>query len=65
MKIVEYLSENAYWIFSGIGVAGITILIRFLLKREPSQNQEISRHSLGIQTGRDVSVVDTRKKNEQ
>lgn len=57
--IIEYVKQNATWIFSGVGatiLAGIGALVRSALKRESSQKQSISAGSLGIQAGRDVNI---------
>ncbi|WP_040474524.1 hypothetical protein [Marinobacter algicola] len=62
--MLDYIKENATWIFSGIGVTALTVLfffLRGLFKKEHPQKQKVSGSSVGIQAGRDANVV-TKKK---
>lgn len=65
--MLDYLKENATWIFSGIGVTALTVLyflVRGFFKKESSQKQVVSGHSVGVQAGRDVNVG-ARKKDDR
>ena len=52
-QILEFLSNNYEWIFSGIGVFIISF---FLIKKSKGQKQKVGDISVGIQAGRDVKI---------
>jgi hypothetical protein len=57
--MIQYVKDNAEWIFSGIGVsvlAAIVYLVRSTLKRQSSQRQSVDRRSTGIQAGGNVEI---------
>jgi hypothetical protein len=61
---MEWLSENKEWVFSGIGVVAITLLISFIIwtikkKNTASgiiQNQTSGDNSMNYQSGRDIHI---------
>lgn len=57
---MKWLSENASWVFSGVGIVlftGVGWLVRRLLAKESQgQQQKADRGSVAIQAGRDVQV---------
>lgn len=64
--VVDYIRDNASWIFSGLGVSlltGLWVLIRArFTKRTATQKQRIGSGAVGIQAGRDVKLgTDTRE----
>ncbi len=53
-EIINWITDNVTWIFSGIGVF---ILGFFITKKVRKKNsQTIRNNSSGIQAGRDVNV---------
>lgn len=57
--MLEYIRDNANWIFSGIGITALTAIayfIRLWFKRNSAQEQKISGGSTGIQAGRDINI---------
>lgn len=58
-KFWEIFTNNYRWILSGIGVFGLSLAIRALLKRRSSrtQIQKIDRKSRGQIAGRDMYVI--------
>ena len=57
--MIQLIIDNKEWIFSGIGVAIIIGLIKFLLSRKSGQQQSIKagNSSTNIQTGNGASVT--------
>ena len=56
--MIDYINSNKEWIFSGIGVFFLTLLIGFLFRRskaEVSQNIKAGDNSTNIQVGGDMS----------
>ena len=58
-EIWKWCSENVTWVFSGIGVFIISLLIGRAVVRKNSQ--VIKEKSSGIQAGRDVKINITEK----
>lgn len=54
-EIVNWIETNIPWIFSGIGVFIIGLLI-FKKSNKKSNKQTIKNNSSGIQAGRDVKI---------
>jgi len=56
--MIDYISNNKEWIFSGIGVFFLTLLVGFLFRRrkaEISQSIKSGNNSTNIQIGGDIS----------
>jgi hypothetical protein len=61
---MEWLSENKEWVFSGIGVVAITLLLSFIIwivkkKNTESgiiQNQTSGDNSKNYQSGNDIHI---------
>lgn len=56
--MIDYINNNKEWIFSGIGVFFLTLLVGFLFRRRKtgiSQNIKSGNNSTNIQVGGDVS----------
>lgn len=58
MEIINWLNSNKEWIFSGIGVAIISIVIHLLFKRYQSkkQIQKSGNNSINIQVGDNLNI---------
>ena len=58
MEIIDWLDANKHWIFSGIGVAIISIIIHFFFKRSQSkkQIQKSGNNSINIQVGDNLNI---------
>lgn len=55
--IGEWLAKNYQWVFSGIGVFALGLLITGLqVSKRKRMKQKVSNHSTGIQAGRDVNI---------
>ncbi len=57
-QLLEWVIANKDWLFSGIGVAIATWIVRFLYMRGqkgPSQNIQSGENTTNIQAGRDVT----------
>lgn len=59
--IIDYISSNYKWIFSGIGAVLLGIIYK-ILKGNNGQKQSISNNSIGIQSGGDVKIKIGKKK---
>lgn len=55
-NLIIFFQKNYQWIFSGIGVAIIIGLIKFILNRTKTQYQKIGKNSKGIQVGGNYTV---------
>lgn len=57
---MNWLIDNANWIFSGVGIViftGLGFVVKRILNREPQgQYQNASNGSTAIQAGRDVHL---------
>jgi hypothetical protein len=59
---MQWLAQNAHWIFEGVGALLVASAIGWLVrsKHQPSearqQNQRSGAESTNIQTGRDIMV---------
>lgn len=53
-EIVKWCGENATWVFSGIGVFVLSLIVGWVRARK--HTQVIKRKSSGIQAGRDVKI---------
>lgn len=63
---MDWLMEHVKWVFSGIGVVGLTVLggLLFNKKKEKSSQSIQSGHSSKIiQSGRDVNISLGEKKH--
>ena len=65
-KFVAWVIDNKQWLFSGIGVTVVALILSFILKkRSASSNQNIRSgdSSINTQAGRDVNVEMKKKGN--
>lgn len=57
---MKWLSDNANWIFSGVGVVlltGVGWLVKPFFNRDrQGQSQNADRNSVAVQAGRDVKI---------
>lgn len=60
-QIIDFISNNYEWIFSGIGVFIISL---FLIKKSKGQRQKVVNNSVGIQAGRDVKIKKFKNKKD-
>ena len=67
MEIIDWLDANKEWVFSGIGVAIILIIIRFFFKRSQSkkQIQKSGNNSINIQVGDNLNINTKETKDER
>ena len=56
--ILNWFAKNTNWVFSGIGVFGFGLIIRFFVLRARARKsvQIINDKSTGIQAGRNVNI---------
>lgn len=61
--MLEYIDNNKQWIFSGIGVLAISLILTFLIwwfrrrrQNVASQRQKSGGHSVNVQTHGDVTI---------
>ena len=56
MKIVKVIIDSLPWIFSGVGV----FVLGLIIKKEVvnRQNQKVSKESKGYQAGRDINITE-------
>lgn len=60
--LLNLVREHYEWIFSGVGVFIIAIILNHLRKSNTSMKQNVSNNSIGIQSKKDVYYQgDTRK----
>ena len=57
--VLEWLGTNGHWVFSGIGVFALSLLVGRLCSK--GRSQTIKGQSSGIQAGRDVKIKSRRK----
>ena len=65
-KIAAWVIDNKQWLFSGIGVTVVALILKFILnKRSASSNQNIrsGNSSTNTQAGRDVNFEMKKKGN--
>jgi len=60
-QILTWFAQNGKWVFSGIGVLAISLLLGRIAVRKNSQ--VIKGNSSGIQAGRDVKITNDREKH--
>lgn len=55
---MQWIIDNKEWIFSGIGVFIISLIIGLFMKRDSSskQNQESGDNSTNYQSGKDINI---------
>lgn len=53
-EIVKWCGENVTWVFSGIGVFALSLIVGWVRARK--HTQVIKGKSTGIQAGRDVTI---------
>ena len=55
---MQWLIENKDWVFSGIGVAVITIIFGFIFKakRTTNQSQQSGNESTNYQAANDINI---------
>ena len=60
---MNWIIENKEWVFSGIGVLAITLVMRLFLFRskKPKMSQKSGSHSVNIQAGKNVEVRDVKR----
>jgi predicted tellurium resistance membrane protein TerC len=57
MKIIEWIIANKEWIFSGIGVLVITIVLNLIFrKKSEKQIQKSGRNSKNYQAGNNITI---------
>jgi hypothetical protein len=52
-QIIYFLKNNYEWIFSGVGIFGLSL---FLKKKFKGQKQKIGDNSVGIQAGKNINI---------
>lgn len=65
--IINWLSNNKEWFFSGAGVLILGFILKMIFKdkdRTANQIQKSGKKSINIQSGRDVNV-NSRNKDEK
>jgi hypothetical protein len=58
-SIWSWLTVNREWVFSGIGVAALSVIVAFVFQRRraaPSQHQQSGHSSVNIQAGGDIDL---------
>jgi hypothetical protein len=60
---MNWINENKEWIFSGIGVLAITLLLKLFTRssKKPKMIQKSGSHSINIQAGDKVEVRDVKR----
>lgn len=64
--IMTFLAENKEWLFSGIGIAVITLIGRFFFKKRQATSTQSIRAgdgSTNIQSGGDVKITIDKRTN--
>jgi len=61
--IIQYVTDNKEWIFSGAGVAMAVAVAGFFVRKKSGINQSIKSgsNSTNIQAGQDVQINNDRK----
>ena len=58
--VLKWIYDNKEWVFSGVGVAIVTVLVSSLLlnkrRNSPGQNQESGKASVNLQAARDINI---------
>ena len=59
----ELILNNKEWLFSGVGIVIVGVILRVFFKTKPGSNQTIKsgKNSKNIQAGRDIHIGDERK----
>ena len=67
MEIINWLNSNKEWIFSGIGVAIISVVVTLFFKRSHSkkQIQKSGNNSINIQVGDNLNIHTKETKDER
>ncbi|MCE1058557.1 hypothetical protein LU646_11785 [Pseudomonas alloputida] len=56
-EILKYLTDNASWVFSGVGVVVLVGLVKVLFaKKANGQVQTVSGNGRAFQAGRDIKI---------
>jgi len=59
----EWLHNNYQWIFSGIGVAFLSVVISMIFaQKKASQYQKGGKGSINVQAGTSINLGDIQKK---
>lgn len=60
-EIIKWIANNKEWLFSGMGIAILAGIIKFLFFRNnPKQVQKTGNDSISIQAGGDVHIGDAK-----
>lgn len=64
--MIDWITKNYQWIFSGIGVLIVSFLITFLFKskskgKQSIQKQQSGKNSVNIQSTKDIKIKDSFK----
>jgi len=67
MEIIDWFNSNKEWIFSGIGVGIISIIVTLFFKRSQSkkQIQKSGNNSVNIQIGDSLNLHSKESKDER
>jgi membrane protein implicated in regulation of membrane protease activity len=68
MAIINWLSSNKEWIFSGIGVAVISTIVALFFRRyqiKKKQIQKSGNNSINIQVGGNLNLSSKESKDER
>ncbi|WP_290925136.1 hypothetical protein [Halodesulfovibrio sp.] len=52
--MLDFISKNYEWIFSGIGVFALTVVVALFKRRSSSQSMVVGDNSTANQAGRDI-----------
>lgn len=60
---MNWIIENIEWIFSGIGVLALTLLMKLFIpsSKKPKLTQKSGSQSINIQAGNNVEVHDVKR----
>lgn len=53
---MEWIIANKEWVFSGIGVFAISLIIGITLRHKHVQKQRSGANSRNLQSGRDINI---------
>lgn len=56
VKVINWISNNKEWVFSGFGVTLFVLIISFFKKSKPSQHQKSGNNSTSYQAGGDIII---------
>ncbi|MCE1273400.1 MAG: hypothetical protein LWW75_02605 [Chlorobiales bacterium] len=65
IKIMDWIIQNAEWVFSGIGVAVITGIASLIFKKKGASSKQSIRSGAGstnFQAGQDIKNIEMTKK---